>query len=330
MNFLISESKMKNNEIIQKIIDRLKQKPGLILLHHNADIDAVVSAIAFQSAFPEYRIGVFQKVSNLSKGLLNYFPEIEILHSPELERFKTIVILDTSSPTLLGMSDDLPIDVIVLDHHMKNDLWGTKLYYCDESKTSCAEIIFELLEFIDFQIEPKTAIALLVGILADTGHFKYATSQSFVNFGRLLELSKTSMGNILKILENTNTPDISRRIAHLKGAQRLIFRQVNKYLVAVSQLSSFEASMCRQLMILGADVGFVGAQRNKQLQISGRISTELVDAGVHLGKLFQSMGVELTCEGGGHPGAAGMNGIGDVEMALNVCVKKITKILERL
>jgi nanoRNase/pAp phosphatase (c-di-AMP/oligoRNAs hydrolase) len=321
---------MKNEELMLEIVERLKVQPGIILLHHNADIDAVGSAIALQSAFPGFSIGAFQKINQMSKKFLNQFDDVKILSDPELEQFKTIVILDTSSPSQLGVPLEQLKEPIVIDHHKSNEKWKNGLYYNDDSKTSCAEIIFELLQAIDFEIKPKFALAILVAILADTGHFKYANPQSLLNFGKLLEIGNYTMMDILDMVDSTDSIEFSQRIAHLKGAQRLRFRVLQGYLVVISQLSSFEASMCKHLLILGADIAFVGAQHDSEVRISGRASAELVKLGLHLGEFFQNLGTDLSCDGGGHAGAGGLNGIGDAEMVLNICLEKISDHLKRL
>jgi nanoRNase/pAp phosphatase (c-di-AMP/oligoRNAs hydrolase) len=324
---------MINQQLMQKIVDRLNTGPGLIVLHHNADIDAVGSAIALHHAFPNYSVGAFQNISQLGKKLISNFNDFEVLVKPELDFTENIVILDTSSPTQLGIS--IPefeqfSNPIVIDHHKCNERWKDALYYCDESKSSCAEIILDLLEHINFKITSKIALALLVAIVADTGHFKYANPQSFINFAKLLEIGKLNTTDILDVLNKSETYDISHRIAHLKGAQRLRFQQSYGYLIASSQLSSFEASMCKHLIILGADVAFVGAQRDFEVRISGRATSELVDKGLHLGEFFQDLGSDLSCDGGGHPGAGGLNGIGDAENILNMCIKKVHDYLKNI
>jgi nanoRNase/pAp phosphatase (c-di-AMP/oligoRNAs hydrolase) len=321
---------MMNERLISEIVDRFKVQPGLILLHHNADIDAVGSAIALQSAYPEFSIGVFQNISQLSKTFLKHYPEISIIHEPELNQYKILIILDTSTPSQLGLEQKLPEDIIVIDHHASSDSWDTDLYYCDESKSSCAEIIFELLKHIGSKISSEVALALLVAILGDTGHFKFATHESFEAFAELLKIGDLKAADVFKVLENTDKSDTSQRIAHLKGAQRLRFEQVRKYIIATTILSSYEASMCKQLITLGADVAFVGAQRDEQIRISGRVSAELVKSGLHLGEFFKSLGTELMCEGGGHDGAAGLNGVGDVELTINACTNKMSEILRKM
>ncbi len=321
---------MMNKELMSKIVNRLQIKPGIILLHHNADLDAVGSALALKFAYPSYSIGALQNISQISKRFLKHFENITVLQKPSLDQFKTIVILDSSTPSQVGISPDLYNELIVIDHHVRSESWKTDLYYCDDSKTSCAEIIFELLEFINISITSEIALALSVAILADTGHFKYATHETFMNYARLLKLGGLRISKILEMVENTESLTKSQRIAQLKGAQRLRFQQVNGYLVASSILSSYEASMCKHLLLLGADVAFVGAQREEQIRISARAVGELVEKGLHLGEFLKSLASELLCEGGGHDGAAGLNGSGDVEMALNACMNKISEILKKI
>lgn len=321
---------MKNQRLISEIVERLSSESGLILLHHNADVDAMGSAIALQSAFPNYSIGVMQKISQMSKKILTHFKDVEILFSPQIERFKNFIILDTSSPNQLGVSIEKLKNPIVIDHHKRNELWSNFIYYCDDTMSSCAEIIFDLLTFIKFKLTSKIALALSVAIIADTGHFKYANPKSLTNLAKILKTSNLKLADVLSVFDNSEIVDISQRIAHLKGGQRLRFRQSCGYLIAISQLSSFEASMCKHLIILGADVAFVGAQRDNEVRISGRASAELVNKGLHLGELFQSLGEELSCEGGGHAGAGGLNGDGDAELILNACLNKITEYLSEI
>lgn len=322
---------MKNPEIISKIVELLRSEPGLILLHHNADIDSIGSALALQAAFPNYSIGANNKISQLSKNFLQNlgYEQTIIDLSPELDKFNIVVILDASSPSQLGITKDELKNPIVIDHHTYNDIWNDAVYYCDETKTSCGEIILDILRFIEFQITPQISLALLGSILVDTGHFKFANKHSLVNFADLMEVGDHSMSDIYNLIDSGQNDDKAQRIAHLKGAQRLRLREIGKYLIAVTQLSSFEASMCKHLLLLGADVAFVGAQRNDEFRISGRATAKLINSGLHLGKLFQTLGSELGCDGGGHAGAAGLNGHGDVEMLLNTCIANLESELKQ-
>jgi hypothetical protein len=124
--------------------------------------------------------------------------------------------------------------------------------------------------------------------------------------------------------------DISERVSQLKGAQRLKYWKVGNYIVAISQGSAFEASVCKSLLSLGADIVFVGSQRGEHFRISARATQAVVRKGIHLGKLLGGVGSETTNGGGGHPGAAGLTGIGDVEAILNISAENAMKILKKI
>jgi len=124
--------------------------------------------------------------------------------------------------------------------------------------------------------------------------------------------------------------DISERVSQLKGAQRLKYWKVGEFIVAISQGSAFEASVCKSLLNLGADIVFVGSQRGPQFRVSARATAELVRQGLHLGRLMGDVGSETTNGGGGHPGAAGITGTGDVEAILNISAENAMKFLRQL
>ncbi len=101
--------------------------------------------------------------------------------------------------------------------------------------------------------------------------------------------------------------------------------------VLVTGAGGFIGSHLAERMLgLGADVAFVGSQRGDQFRISARASQVLVRKGLHLGKLLGSVGSETTNGGGGHPGAAGITGVGDVEAILNICAENALKILRSI
>ena len=53
-------------------------------------------------------------------------------------------------------------------------------------------------------------------------------------------------------------------------------------------------------------------------------------AGFHAGSLMEEVGKELEGAGGGHDGAAGLSGVGDVEAVLNICLEKAISVLKKL
>jgi len=314
--------------VLSSIAAELSKDGGtLVLLHGNADPDALASAFAVQSNFPDVVIGATGGLDRMSK-LLAAALGIETKEEVADLSKRRSLILDTSGPEQLEGEFDLT-NAIVVDHHTRNSKWeGAKLYHCDDTKSSCSEIIIDLLKAAGRKPSREVALALMYGILTDTGYFKFAKPTALVTFAELMEANNVQMDEAMGLVGVEI--DISERISQLKGAQRLKYWKVGNYIVAMSQGSAFEASVCKGLLSLGADIAFVGSQRGEQFRISARATPALVRKGVHLGKLLGGVGSETTNGGGGHPGAAGITGTGDVEALLNISAETAMKLLKEL
>ncbi len=312
--------------MLSRVVSELEKGDFLILLHGNADPDALASAFAIKSSFPNVTIGVPGGLDRVSK-VLSKVLNIETVEEVDLSG-KKYLVLDTSGPEQLNVSLDLGSAVIV-DHHARNEKWeNAKLYHCDDSKSSCSEIVYELLKVAGKKVTKNVALALMFGMLTDSGYFKFGRPSTLTTFAELMSQNGIQMDEVMGLADLET--DISERISQLKGAQRLKYWKVGGHIVAMSQGSAFEASVCKSLISLGADVAFVGSQRGEQFRISARATQAVVRKGLHLGKLLGAVGSETTNGGGGHPGAAGITGVGDVEAILNICVDNAIKILNRI
>ncbi|OGS55743.1 MAG: hypothetical protein A3K60_03075 [Euryarchaeota archaeon RBG_19FT_COMBO_56_21] len=303
-----------------------KEGGTLVLLHGNADADALASAFAVQQAFPDITIGVPGGLDRVSKQLA------KILNIPTSEDVSKVhharlLILDTSGPEQLDFVLDLT-KAMIIDHHARNEKWEkAAMYHCDDTKSSCSEIIYELLKKEKRKVTREMALALLFGMLTDSGYFRFAKHDTLTTFSEIMSTQGIQMDEAMNLVDLD--VDISERISQLKGAQRLKYWKVGNYIVATSQGSAFEASVCKALLGLGADVVFVGSQRGDQFRVSARATQAMVRKGVHLGKLLGGVGSETANGGGGHPGAAGLTGTGDVEAILNIAAENAMKLLQK-
>lgn len=312
--------------MLEDIIGRLSSDK-LILVHGNADPDALGSAYALAKAFPPAAILPVEGLDRTSKNVSARLG-MELLVRAE-RSYPLIVVLDTSSPEQLGPYSQMQGDMIIIDHHCPSTKWeGRGTYICDDSKRSCAELVLELIRLAGKPITRDMALALCAGILTDTGHFRFSNPASLRAFASLLDDTNLSMEEVLSITESP--VDISERVAQLKGGQRMRFERVGEYVVAVSQGSSFESSVCKALLNLGADIAFVASQRNEEFRLSARARQDLVRKGLHLGQLLGNVGEETDNDGGGHGGAAGLVGVGDAEAILNICMQKSMAYLRTL
>lgn len=310
----------------QTVLDELEHGRTLVLMHGNADADALASAVLIQRAYPAVTIGTAGGLDRMSKRLVEKlsFPMVD---DPDPSSFDRVVVCDASGPELIPQAQRAR-RLIVIDHHAETGRWPASAVYIDENRASCCEVVYDLLRRAGRPVDRPSALVLLAGILTDTAHFRFANAATLRTFAEVLESHGLSIGDVLQLTEMES--DLSERIAVLKGAQRLRLLRAGPYLVATSHGSAFEASVCRGLLALGADVAYVGSQRAENYRVSARAHAGLVQRGLHLGKLLQGIGGELDGGGGGHPGAAGISGTGDVEAILNICAERTREVLQGL
>ncbi|HVO77969.1 MAG TPA: DHH family phosphoesterase [Methanomassiliicoccales archaeon] len=311
--------------MLKGIAERLKEGRKLVLVHGNADPDALGCAYAVSSSFPNVTACAPGGTDRISKVIADKL-DFRITSKADTDDFDVVIVLDTSSPDqLLPMVP--PDGSIVIDHHAKSDKWHGMTYYCDDSKRSCAEIVLELIKLAKVPLSRDAGLALLAGMLTDSGHFKYSNPGLLKAFAEIMESKKIDIDEVLTLTDLDQ--DISERISQLKGAQRIKFERLGDHLVVTSHGSAFESSVCRSLLMLGADIAFVGSQRGGEFRISARARPDMVRMGLHLGKLLGDVGAETSNDGGGHGGAAGLVGTGDVEAILNICMSRALDFLRK-
>ncbi|ALV63096.1 hypothetical protein ADU37_CDS13970 [Thermococcus sp. 2319x1] len=319
---------------LKNFLNNAKEKnySFLLLCHHNADPDSLGSAIAFSryltSLGLKNRIGVAQSVSSYAKRLLN-FAQVE--KNPAVLE-DAVIIFDTSSLEQLEpvkVPDDRYL--IIIDHHIeKENPIRAHIKIVDSSRTSTAEIVWELLEYFGFYDEISAKV-LLAGIVTDTANFRYANSKTFKTVSKILERFDIQMGEIYNLVAPVSDENIdqAKRMAILKACQRMEIKKVGNYIIAVSKVSAYESLACKIFLQLGADVAIVGSDK-KGVRISARAKENLVKRGLHLGKLMEKVGPIIEGSGGGHSGAAGANGKRNLEEAVKFLVKEIEMFLKRL
>jgi phosphoesterase RecJ-like protein len=164
-------------------------RPGLravLTTHVNADGDGVGSEIALWHLLSAR--GVKASIVN-STGIPDRFgflvpdgADASARGAKEIERADTIVVLDISD---LGRLGDLAAavkrhgrPVIAIDHHVSPGTLpdGPRLVAPEASAT--AELVFDLVMALGWELTPEAARALYVGILTDTGGFRFSNTTS--------------------------------------------------------------------------------------------------------------------------------------------------------
>ena len=315
---------------IRNLLETLDAQHTVLLCHHNADPDAICSAYAFagllRKSRPKMQIDIIaaQGISRLSKQLLKVLP-IEVKTQPNVEKAQAIVLLDTNTiqqlNTLAEKVKNSKAPIIVIDHHAPHPETEQMAKICitDEDSSSTCEIVYDFFKQAGSKPSETEAKALFLGIAFDTRHFVLASSTTFKNVAELI----ASGVNAHETLSLLSLPmDFSERVARLKASRRTKFFKIGNWIVALSHVSAYQASAARAMIELGAHVAAVAGEKNQTIEISLRSSLDFFkQTKVHLGKdIAKPLGEYLHGMGGGHATAAGVNGVGDIEIGLKRCL----------
>jgi nanoRNase/pAp phosphatase (c-di-AMP/oligoRNAs hydrolase) len=291
----------------------------LFLCHKNADIDSLASAYALERLFGG-TIGVQDSLSTMASMLAEKL-KIPVTVGPDPGKYDLVVVVDTSTLVQTGYRG--LSHCAVLDHHEPGDLVSNCEFALSRKSPSNAELVYSLCEKNGVRIDDKLAFAMMLGLLTDTGHFRYATPSTFEAAGKILRDGGISFGDVLDFLGKVPT-EISARIAQLKAAMRMELLRHDDKLIVTTKVSSFGAQAATSLIALGADVVFVGSEKEGEKRISGRVKRGI---DLDLAALLGEVGKKFGGSGGGHAAAAGVVIQGDLDRALEECVALSEKML---
>jgi phosphoesterase RecJ-like protein len=316
---------------ITTLLDAKTANLVVLLCHHNADPDAICSAYALTGLLKQLRpyleveIAVAQGTSLLSKHVLQQMP-IEIKTQPNLEKADVIMLLDTNTIQQLdNLSEKVKnskAPIIVIDHHAAHPETEKTASICitrEETSSTC-EIVYDLYKQAGAKPGKNEAAALFLGIAFDTRHFVLASSSTLKNIAELIDIGVNAQETLKLLSLPMGFPE---RVARLRACRRVRLFKIDDWIFALSHVSAYQASAARALVELGAHVAVVAGQKNDKIEVSLRCSREFQEkTGIHLGKdVAKPLGEYLHGMGGGHSTAAGVNGIGDMDVALEYSMR---------
>jgi nanoRNase/pAp phosphatase (c-di-AMP/oligoRNAs hydrolase) len=320
------------------LIEAKRLGHAIILCHRNADVDAYCSAYAVASLLKqinqEVSIGVASPrgLSKLTERVQDRF-KIDLTESPDISEADLIVVVDTGDLSLLeGFEDELKstnATKIFIDHHPLTESIKSvaDLLLIDEKVSSCSEIIYQIFKAKKAKLMQDVTQALLTGILsdslnlaiADCGTIKIVTE--LCKRGALL----TSSRELLEMPRNI--PEI---IAHMKAAKRLRAYRARDWIIAITNVRSFQASIANALLDLGADLSFALGDRDNEVRGSLRSTRSFYSkTKVHLGMdIAQKVASILEGKGGGHSTAASLSSQSTVDETVSCFLSVLSEKLK--
>lgn len=184
----------------KKILAEIREaKKILVNCHARPDIDSVGSALSLYQVLEKMNKKVNVICPSVISDEFNFLPfkeKIKIINYKKFEfsKYDLFICLDSSSWAMVvgkSVSDQVPIPDIALiniDHHKTNKNFGT-INLVDDKITSTAEIVYLIISDWGAVIDKKIAIAILAGMIGDTGAFRYpgVTGQTLKIAGKLME-----------------------------------------------------------------------------------------------------------------------------------------------
>jgi nanoRNase/pAp phosphatase (c-di-AMP/oligoRNAs hydrolase) len=193
-------------------------------------------------------------------------------------------------------------------------------FFIHEDTTSAVEIIFRILETAGIPITERMGLAMITGIITDTGHLKHANANTFETLSKIMQVSKVDYFDALELMAAT-PQDINIRIEMFKAAMGCCVECVGDYLIATANVQSYGGAVASMLTNIGADVAFVGSAKDDNIvRVSGRAKRDIISVGLNLGKIMEEISEKYNGTGGGHSGAAGI----DAECPLDVLISECT------
>jgi nanoRNase/pAp phosphatase (c-di-AMP/oligoRNAs hydrolase) len=281
----------------------------LIITHANADPDAIAAAVLLASilervgldrisyAFPE---GI-SKVSNRVLKGLNI--EIRYFREPPRKAFRSIAVVDAANSVQLGAFRKIVEragSLLLVDHHAPpGDLAQRSKYLVLSNEPAAVLVVYGAAKALRMHISGRLATLALTGVLFDSRRFIHVTPCALRAAAQLIE-NGADYQLALSLLEAEE--DFSERVAKLKGAARCHTLRFGDYLVTITEIGSFEASVARALVSLGADAALVASEKPGECRLSIRLSRSFhLRTGLSAGRdLAAALAKSLSGEGGGH------------------------------
>ncbi|MCR5104136.1 MAG: bifunctional oligoribonuclease/PAP phosphatase NrnA [Eubacterium sp.] len=149
-----------------------------IIGHIRPDGDCIGSNLAMYNYitdnYPDKTVDVYDEPCSPTFKLLSGYRKIK--HEPSGDRYDLAISIDVSEINRLGKFLDTynsAISTVCIDHHISNTGFGDLCYIVPQASSAC-EVMCDLIDMD--KVSEKTASCLYLGIVHDTGVFKYSST----------------------------------------------------------------------------------------------------------------------------------------------------------
>ncbi|MDP8237710.1 MAG: bifunctional oligoribonuclease/PAP phosphatase NrnA [Candidatus Hatepunaea meridiana] len=173
------------NNIFEQIRDYILSDGDLIVVSHfSPDGDAIGSLLAFGEILKQLNNDYILAIDDTLPQKYNFLPGFNQIRntqeSPINRVFERVVILDAGSLPRIGSVKSCinkQTRILNIDHHFTGPSYGD-INYIDVDASATAEILYGLCNFLDIEFTPRIIYGLYVGILTDTGRFRFSNTSA--------------------------------------------------------------------------------------------------------------------------------------------------------
>jgi len=284
----------------------------VITSHQNSDVDAVLSCYVAKRIVNELNgratVDVITPGMNLQARRVaeSLGITIEIVEGNALPQYDLCLLLDVNNLAHIGSLKDYVVSdkpVVIIDHHRPSiGMPPNALSIIDDDAVATAEVLCDIMISLGLKPSKKEAQCLLIGILSDSRRLMIGTEKTLRDVAFLLSHG----ASLSEAVATLSMPmSYSEKVARLKASQRASLYSLGQWIVAVSNVGSYEASAARALVDLGADLAAVCNELNGEVRLCARAGEDFVKStGLHLGEELERLGSMMSGSGGGHASAA--------------------------
>ncbi len=176
MNKITSDSR----ELVRQIYQWITGKKSILLLtHQRADGDAFGSIFAMSHCLNDMGISAFPYVTeNVPDRYESFVPKDTLIGKQvDFNSFDGVMCLDCANKKRIDIPNnttfsDLPLLCCNIDHHIDNSKYG-EINYIDDKCSATTEILSIMIKELSLPCSPECATALLLGIITDTGGYRF-------------------------------------------------------------------------------------------------------------------------------------------------------------
>jgi len=288
---------------VEKVKEKLFSARAItILTHINPDADTLGTGLGIYNLCKKH-LSARVEIVNVSKDLprhLDFLPDYgKIKHKPDFEK-SLLVACDSGSAERLGI-DLSGKDVINIDHHYSNEMYGTVNVVIPQY-ASASQVAYALFKEI-WQIDKESATCFYTALLSDTRYFTTSSvkHEVFKVAAEMVELGVDPSNAAFHLTQRRSLASL-RILEHaLHSLQLYLEGKVAVMTITAEDIEASGATMpdmdgivdyARSLAIVEIAVLLIG-QKNGEVRVSLR------SKGVDVSR------IAVYCGGGGHKVAAG-------------------------